>query len=78
MRRAPEQRPSPWSSLPGFRLLATGATPFLVSADGATALVTVAGGPRHFTLGDAEGHVAVEASTEGTLLTVVIDGTAIA
>ncbi|MBN8943175.1 MAG: hypothetical protein J0H01_26960 [Rhizobiales bacterium] len=76
--RAPERRASPWSGLQGFRLLATGATPFSVSADGATALVTVAGGPRHFTLGDADGSVAVEAAAEGTLLTVVIDGTAIA
>ncbi|QCI67065.1 biotin carboxylase N-terminal domain-containing protein [Phreatobacter stygius] len=75
--RAGERR-SPWSNLQGFRLLAAGATPFSVSADGTTALVTVTGDGRHFTLADADGTTTVEASCDREVLTAVTDGAAIA
>jgi len=77
---AHEPMPSPWSSLRGFRTLASsgrvGVTRLSVSFDGSSIEVRVNGGPRRFTIADEDASLAVEIDVIGNVLVVVQDGMA--
>ncbi|WP_426440150.1 biotin carboxylase N-terminal domain-containing protein [Bradyrhizobium genosp. P] len=74
----PAAKPSPWSSLAGFRTLdksgRAAATHVAVTCDGVTTQMKVAGGPRQFVTTDTAGSLTVDAIVDNNVMTAVFDG----